>query len=129
MTWETWIDRQIREAQERGEFDSLSLAGKPIPDLDRPRDEDWWTKRLVQREGISTLPKTLQVRKELEQALLDIAAAADETTVRAIVERINGRIREINRMAASGPPSTLMPLDVDRVLATWADGRPAPGTE
>ena len=123
MTWETWIDRQIREAQERGEFSGLAGSGKPIPDLLRPRDEAWWHKRLMQREGVATLPKTLLVRKNFEQALIDIAAADDEDTVRQIVEAINVQIREINGKASSGPPSNLMPLDVERVVRTWSAGR------
>jgi len=28
--WESWIDQQIREAQERGEFDNLPGKGKPL---------------------------------------------------------------------------------------------------
>ncbi|MFC2037665.1 DUF1992 domain-containing protein [Chloroflexota bacterium] len=28
--WESWIDQQIREAQERGEFDDLPGRGKPL---------------------------------------------------------------------------------------------------
>jgi DnaJ family protein C protein 28 len=28
--WEKWIDQQIREAQERGEFDNLPGKGKPL---------------------------------------------------------------------------------------------------
>ena len=28
--WEKWVDQQIREAQERGEFDNLPGRGKPI---------------------------------------------------------------------------------------------------
>ena len=28
--WEDWIDQQIREAQERGEFDDLPGMGKPL---------------------------------------------------------------------------------------------------
>lgn len=32
--WESWIDQQIREAQERGEFDDLPGKGKPL-DLSR----------------------------------------------------------------------------------------------
>lgn len=31
--FESWIDRQIREAQERGEFDDLPGAGEPIKGL------------------------------------------------------------------------------------------------
>ncbi len=36
VSFETWIDKQIREAADRGEFDNLPGAGKPIPDLDKP---------------------------------------------------------------------------------------------
>lgn len=123
ITWDTWIDRLINEGQARGAFDNNPLVGKPIPGLDKPRDEEWWTKQLMQREGIVALPKTLQVRKELDQALADIATADSEAEVREIVERINARIREVNRMAASGPPSNMMPLDLERVVATWESGR------
>ncbi len=28
--WESWVDQQIREAQERGEFDNLPGMGKPL---------------------------------------------------------------------------------------------------
>ena len=28
--WESWIDRQVREAQERGEFDDLPGRGRPL---------------------------------------------------------------------------------------------------
>ena len=28
--WEKWVDQQVREAQERGEFDNLPGRGKPI---------------------------------------------------------------------------------------------------
>ena len=42
--FETWVERQIREATERGEFDNLPGAGKPVADLDKPHDELWWIK-------------------------------------------------------------------------------------
>lgn len=123
MTWETWIDRQIREAQDRGEFDGLALEGRPIPGLDQPRDPDWWHKKLLRREGVQQLPTTLRVRKELEDSLAAIAASDDETEVREIIAAINQRIRDVNRLASSGPPSNLMPLDEERVVRTWAEGR------
>lgn len=37
-SFESWIDRQIREARERGDFDNLPGAGKRIPGLDQPYD-------------------------------------------------------------------------------------------
>ncbi|MBL8926482.1 MAG: DUF1992 domain-containing protein, partial [Pseudonocardia sp.] len=38
---ETFVERQIRLAQERGEFDDLPGNGKPLPGLDGPDDENW----------------------------------------------------------------------------------------
>ena len=54
----TWVERQIREAAERGEFDNLPGAGKPIADLDKPHDELWWVKDKLRREQLSYLPPT-----------------------------------------------------------------------
>jgi len=33
MSWESWIDQQIREAREAGLFDNLPGAGKPLANL------------------------------------------------------------------------------------------------
>ena len=128
IRWESWVDRQVREARERGEFDDLPGAGKPLPDLDSARDEMWWVKRLIQREQISVTPPALAVRKALEDARVAIAEQTSEDAVRRIAEEINARIRRLNRVAHSGPPSTLMPLDVDEVVERWraaAAERPA----
>jgi len=54
VSFESWIDRQIREAMERGEFDNLPGAGKPIPDLDKATDELWWIRQKMRSEGLST---------------------------------------------------------------------------
>ncbi|HVD28538.1 MAG TPA: DUF1992 domain-containing protein, partial [Mycobacteriales bacterium] len=42
--WESVVEAQIRQAQERGDFDDLPGKGKPIPGLDDPDDEQWWIK-------------------------------------------------------------------------------------
>src|SRR5690606_5557337 len=60
----TWVDLQVRQAMERGEFDDLPGAGKPIEDLGTEHDPDWWLKRLVEREKISVLPPALAIRKD-----------------------------------------------------------------
>ena len=59
VSWETWIDRQIREGMERGDFDHLPGHGQPIRGLDRPDDELWWVREKLRREGVSFLPPTL----------------------------------------------------------------------
>jgi hypothetical protein len=119
VSWESWIDRQIREGMERGEFDDLPGQGKPLRDLDRPRDEMWWVKDKLRREELSYLPPTLAVRKDLDDARARIAASESEAAVRDIVSEINARIVAVNSRVTDGPPSTLVPLDVEQVVAEW----------
>ena len=59
-------DRRIREAMEKGEFDDLPGAGKPIPDLEDGYDPEWWTKQWVKRQGLSReeLTALLEARRE-----------------------------------------------------------------
>jgi len=118
MTFETWVERQIREAQERGEFDNLPGAGKPIPGLDAD-DELWWVKQYLRRENLSYLPPTLALRKEVEQVLAAVARASSESAVREMVGAINGNIAAAIRTPLEGPPLNLMPLDVDRIVEAW----------
>ena len=40
-TRESLIDRQIREAQEEGQFDNLPHQGAPLPNNDNPLAGDW----------------------------------------------------------------------------------------
>jgi len=117
--WEDSVERQIREAIERGEFDNLPGAGKPLAGLDGPRDEEWWAKEKLRREKVSYLPPALAVRKELEVALERIAQATSEVTVRQIVTDINERIVHVNSHTITGPSSTVMPLDVEVVVQRW----------
>jgi hypothetical protein len=122
----TWVERQIREAAERGEFDNLPGAGQPIADLDKPHDELWWVKDKLRREHLSYLPPTIALRKEAEHALAAAHRAGTEGEVRRILADINRRITEGNRKAAEGPPLNLMPFDVERVLRTWRERRGSP---
>lgn len=119
VSFESWIDRQIREAMDRGEFDNLPGAGEPLPDLDKPRDESWWLRRKLQREGVSHLPSGLALRKEADQALEAVAAAGSEAEVRDIVATINEKIRKAIKHPTSGPPHNLMPFDVERLVENW----------
>ena len=117
----TWVERQIRQATERGAFDNLPGAGKPIADLDKPHDEQWWVKQKLRREDFAYLPPTMALRREAEEALEAASRAASEAEVRRIVADINRKIVEGNRKAASGPPLNLMPFDVERVVGAWRE--------
>lgn len=74
-SWESWIEAQIRVAQEEGAFDNLSGAGKPLPNLDQEYDPLWWVKQLAQREQISMLPPSLELRRKVETELTTIGSS------------------------------------------------------
>ena len=94
MSWETWIDQQIREAREAGLFDNLPGAGKPLPNLTDEYDPLWWVKQLAQREQISMLPPSLEVLRKVESEMAAIWQLADEAKVRSRILALN---REIGR--------------------------------
>src|SRR4051794_9290286 len=89
--WESWVDQQIREAQERGEFDDLPGHGKPLPDVDLARDEMWWVRKKLQRENVSYTPPAFALRVEVDEARKSIAEASTEAQVRDLVAAINER--------------------------------------
>jgi len=123
MGWDSWIDMQIQEAEREGLFDDLPGKGKPIADLDRPRDELWWVRSKLQREGISYLPPGLQLRKDLQDLRADVLTMRDEAAVLEAVLAFNVRIRHVNSHTLEGPSSNLLPLDVEREVARWRDER------
>lgn len=126
MTWyESLIDRQIREAQERGEFDNLPGAGKPLPGHGEEYDEDWWIKGLVRREQITGMvPATLLLRREVEDLPRAVMARKSEEAVRRLVDDLNRRIVAAQRGHIDGPPVYLPVLDVDEVVSRWRQGGP-----
>ena len=124
--WETWIDQVIRDGRDRGEFDDLPGTGKPLPGLGKPHDEMWWVRQKVQSEGISYLPPALALRKDREDTLARLDTETSETRVRQLLEELNSRIRGVNSRSISGPPSTVMPVDVERVVQEWRGRQPFP---
>lgn len=117
--FETWIDLQIRAAQERGEFDNLPGAGKPIPNLDRPYDITNWAADLLKRENLSVLPPALELRRHVERELEEIMQLGAEVGVRKRVAELNDHIRHVNKNIYEGPASLTRPLDVEDVVAQW----------
>ena len=52
-----YVDLEVQRAMERGEFDDLPGAGKPLKLPDR-HDPDWWLKQLIERENISGVARS-----------------------------------------------------------------------
>ncbi len=113
--FETWIDEQIREAQERGVFDNLPGAGKPLPDLDQPYDPLWWVKKKIREENLSLLPEALEVRLELDRAL----ESRTEAELRDFLAALNERIVRLNARVVEGPPTSLAPVDIEAAVRRW----------
>ena len=123
--YESSIDRQLREAQERGDFDNLPGTGKPLPDAGREYDEDWWVKDWLRREGAtaSVLPPSLQLRRDAEDLQELVDRRTSESAVRDLVERLNERIRKARVGLMDGPAVLLPPLDADTVVRGWRERR------
>src|SRR5947208_5986896 len=120
VSWESWFEAQIRQAQEEGAFENLPGAGKPLPDLEESYDPDWWVKKLIRRENVSLLPPALELLRKVESEFEKIWKARDEAEVRARVHALNAEIAKVNARAAEGPPTRLGPVDVDGVVGGMA---------
>ena len=75
--FESWIDRQIQRAQERGEFDNLAGAGRPLPPADQNEafaGDDAMGLHLL--KNAEALPAWIELNKEI---------AAEQATCRRIL--------------------------------------------
>jgi len=122
VSWESWIEAQIRVAQEEGAFDNLPGAGKPLPNI-LEYDPLWWVKNLAQREQISLLPPSLELLRKVERELATIEKLPDEAAVRHRVATLNVEIARVNSTVVEGPPTRLGPLDPDQVVERWRRAR------
>jgi hypothetical protein len=123
LSFDSWIDVQIREARERGLFDELPGAGQPQTGLHDAEDPMWWAKQFLQREGVSVLPVAVEVRVRAQKLREVLASFPSERAVREAAEALNADIRRVNRTAAEGPPTSQAPLDVEQLVAQWRSAR------
>lgn len=130
--WESPVERAIREAQERGEFDNLPGTGKPLRSLGDPEreDPDWWVKSLAEREHLDlsgALSPPLALRKEAATfpgSLLDLRT---EASVRAVLDDYNHRVKTDRLRPGVGAsfPIWAPLVDVDDMVAQWRSLRDA----
>lgn len=102
------VEQAIRDAIARGEFDRLPGAGRPLPDLDRTYDPDWWARRYLDRARAQDAADDLRrtIREELPRlrTMPDRGAATERIAV------LNGRITEVN--AALPADEWIPPLEL-----------------
>ncbi len=119
--FESVVDRQIRLAAERGEFDNLPGAGKPLPNWGGQDDELWWIKDYLRREGLTSeamLPTSLQLAREVERLPERVRAMLSEQVVREAVADLNERMAAYAH-TPSPPYVSLKPVDPDDAVAHW----------
>ena len=121
VSYESWLDKQIREATDRGDSDDLKGAGTPLPDAGRSYDEDWWLKDYLRREGVTgdgVLPESLLLRRDLDRLPQAVRAMQSEQRVREHVTELNTRITAWLRMP-HGPYVHVAPVDIDETVSEW----------
>ncbi|ASR03464.1 DUF1992 domain-containing protein [Gordonia rubripertincta] len=122
--YESRVERMIREAAERGDFDDLPGTGKPL-DLSDSDDPDWWVKRKIRDENLDSsalLPAPLQLRREAQDFPESLRDIADETAVRDILVDFNHRVREAHlasRQIAMPHSVVAHTIDVDDMIRRW----------
>lgn len=115
-----WVDLQVRRAMERGDFDDLPGAGKPIKGLGGTHDPDWWVKGLIEREQITgVLPPALALRKEDAELEGVLDRETTEEGLRRVVADFNRRIVEARRQLTGGPPVITPTRDEDAEVVAW----------
>lgn len=119
--YESLLDRQIRAAQERGEFDDLPGAGKPLASDSVPYRPDWWLNQVVEREkaGAYAIPPALALRKIADELTRGATEYRAEREVRAAVTDYNERADHQRTLPQGGPAVVLPTLDEDAIVAGW----------
>lgn len=130
VSFETWVERQIAQAQEKGQFAALPGAGKPLPGLDREETAYDWALAKARREGVDTgamLPLGLRLRRERDELPARALPLRTEAEVRALAEDYNARVEAFWRQPAESRWAPVPGLaDVEALVEGWRQNRPPP---
>ena len=130
MSFESWVEQQITEAQARGEFDGLAGAGKPLPAWSDDETAYEWVVAKARKENLDLfgmLPPGLALLKEREDLPRRAEELPSEAAVRALAEDFNERVQQFWRRPQESRWSPVPRLaDVEELVAGWSATRPAP---
>ena len=119
-----FVEIQIPQAMRRGDFDDLPGAGRPLKNLDRVHDPDWWIRQKIEDERITGLaPPALTLRTESEGLEARIDGMYSEPAVRELLEQFNTRVVEARRQLKGGPPVVTPTRDVEAEIDGWRSRR------
>ena len=130
-SWESLVERQIREAMDEGSFDDLPFQGEPLPLVDDSAAGDW---ALAYRmlKGSNFAPPWIETDKEIRallarrDAIVERAPSAsaigrprDRAELQRVVEAANRAITRLNHEAPTVRQHR-RPLDLERELEALA---------
>jgi hypothetical protein len=115
-SWESLIDRQIREAMDEGSFDNLPHQGEPLPNDENPHAAEWALAfHVLKNAGFA--PPWIEADKEVREllarrdAIVERAASGDPPTTIArqrdlralerLIAEANAAIARLNSEAPS----------------------------
>ena len=127
MSFTSWIDQQIQEAEDRGAFENLPGAGRPLPNRGEADDGLAWLRDKLKKEGVSSdelLPTPLKLRKQRQRLAESVPELRSEQDVRDAVAELNHRIMEWRRIPL-GPPIFVPLVNEEEMLERWRAARPA----
>ncbi len=128
MSFTSWIDQQVADAERRGVFDDLPGAGKPLTMRPGAPDGDYgqaWLRDYARREGVPAeemLPTPLRLRREVERLAETAGEFRSEQEVREAAADLNRRIVEWRRIP-DGPPVHVRLANADDLVARWRGAR------
>ena len=111
--WADAVEKQIRDAMDRGEFDDLPGTGRRL-DLD-DTDDAWWARRKIgeMRRHDQLIAEARRIGTEIDR----LWTVSQESQVRARVEELNRRIDDLNQvMPETEQVERIDPLETVR---TW----------
>jgi DnaJ-like protein len=123
MSFRSWVDQQIADAEKRGVFDNLPGAGKPLPRR-RHGDADYgqaWLRDYARREGVAAeefLPTPLRLRRESERLKEAVPRMRSEEEVLQTVSDLNRRILEWRKIPV-GPPIFVPLMKKEEMVGRW----------
>jgi hypothetical protein len=130
MSYTSWIDQQVADAERRGLFDDLPGAGKPLNIKPGSADGDYgqaWLRDYARREGVTPeemLPTPLRLRREIERLAESAGEFRSEAEVREAAADLNRRIVEWRRIPV-GPPIHVRLVNADDLADRWRAARAA----
>jgi len=97
------VEKRIKEAQERGDFDDLPGHGEPVilEDDSNIPEELRLTYKIL--KNADCLPPELQLRKDIRQMEDMLDSIPDEKEKYRQIKRINFKIMQLNMMGKGSP--------------------------